>query len=272
VESANSLGTEDAVLMGEDGKLGALYLCNVHVGNLMDTRNAWPTRGQLHLDGFTFDHLGGFREGGMERDGGIDWWDKNWARLDPEYSPVPYSQLAAVLTASGYRDEANEIRYLGRNREREAAWQRREWCAWFFRTALCYVVGYGIGLHTFRVLYWVLGFSLAGAALLWSTVPAARTEHRGPIWCFGASLTRLLPVIEINKEFTEFFNDPDRKRFDVGANNTRATRILNVRLISWRSSFRTDELSSISFLRFISHRDYNSPYRLHPRVRIGHSP
>ena len=37
-------------------------------------------------------------------------------------------------------------------------------------------------------------------------------KQHGPIWCFGASLSRLLPVIEINKEFTEFFNDPKRKR------------------------------------------------------------
>ena len=41
-------------------------------------------------------------------------------------------------------------------------------------------------------------------------VPAVK-QH-GPIWCFGASLARLLPVIEINKEFTAFFDDPKRKR------------------------------------------------------------
>jgi hypothetical protein len=34
------------------------------------------------------------------------------------------------------------------------------------------------------------------------------------LWCFGASLSRLLPVIEINKEFTEFFNDPKRERLN----------------------------------------------------------
>jgi hypothetical protein len=28
----------------------------------------------------------------------------------------------------------------------------------------------------------------------------------------GASLGRLLPVIELNKEFTDFFNDPKRRR------------------------------------------------------------
>ena len=36
-------------------------------------------------------------------------------------------------------------------------------------------------------------------------------EKHGFVWCFGASLARLLPVIEINKEFTEFFNDPKRE-------------------------------------------------------------
>jgi hypothetical protein len=49
--------------------------------------------------------------------------------------------------------------------------------------------------------------SATGAVLLWWTVPAARYPHRGKIWCLGASLSRLLPVIEINKD-TDFFNDP----------------------------------------------------------------
>jgi hypothetical protein len=51
---------------------------------------------------------------------GMEWWD-NWARLDPEYSPAPYTQLAAAFTKLGDRDAASEIRYLGREREREEA-------------------------------------------------------------------------------------------------------------------------------------------------------
>jgi hypothetical protein len=73
------------------------------------------------------------------------WWD-NWARLDPEYSPAPYTQLG---------------------------------CS-----------------------------SLLGALYLRTRVNWVRDNYHGFAWCFGASLTRLLPVIEINKEFTEFFNDP----------------------------------------------------------------
>ncbi len=136
----------------------------------------------------------------------MEWWDKNWARRDPDYSPAPYAQLAAALTSAGDRDAANEIRYLGRVRERET----EKGLAYVWSGFLQYVAGFGIGTYTFRVLYWVIGISLAGAALLWMTVQPAK-QH-GPVWCFGASLSRLLPVTEINKEFTTFFDDPERKR------------------------------------------------------------
>jgi hypothetical protein len=146
------------------------------------------------------------------RERGLEWWDKNWAQLDSQYSPGPYTQLAGALTNSGDRQAANEIRYLGREAERADAWKKREWGAWFFRTALCYVAGYGVGLYTFRVVWWVLGLSLIFAFLLWWLSPAAREKPRGRVWCFGASLSRLLPGININEEFKDFFNDPNRER------------------------------------------------------------
>jgi uncharacterized protein YjbI with pentapeptide repeats len=200
---------------GRNGEQG-LTLRNTHVGNLMEKRDAWPIQGQLRLDGFSFGHLGGFMgETGAEmRKRGMDWWD-TWARLDPEYSLAPYAQLAAALTSAGDRDAANEIRYLGRARECEG--ENGLACVWC--SALQYGAGFGIGTYTFRVLGWVLVFSVAGAVLLWGTVPAARTWDKGPfkglLWCYGASLSRLLPVIEINKEFTEFFNDPGRERLNL---------------------------------------------------------
>jgi uncharacterized protein YjbI with pentapeptide repeats len=196
---------KSAVWTGNSGEPGVLTVHNTHIGNLMDAKDAWPSKGQLHLDGFSFNHLGGFagETGPVMRARGIEWWD-NWARLDPDYSPAPYAQLAAAL--AGDRDAANEMRYYGRVRERET----ETGLAYVWSGFLQWVAGYGIGTYTFRVLYWVIGISLAGAALLWKTVPAAK-QH-GPIWCFGASLSRLLPVIEINKEFTEFFNDPKRER------------------------------------------------------------
>jgi hypothetical protein len=169
---------------------------------------------------------------------GAGWWDEHWAKLNPQYSPSPYSQLAADFTALGDRDNANEIRYRAREREREVAWDDGKLGTWLFLTMLSWVAGYGIGLHTFRVVYWVLGFSLLGAALLWFTVPAAATEYknrpggpdrlRGMLWCFGASLDRLLPVIELH-EFKGIFDDPDKAGFKLWQKN--AFSILS--LLGW---------------------------------------
>jgi hypothetical protein len=102
---------KSAVWTGNTGEPGTLTLHNTHIGNLMDAQDAWPGQGQLHLDGFTFNHLGGPPRG-------MRWWD-SWARLDSDYSPAPYNQLATTLTSAGDRDAANDIRYYGRVRERE---------------------------------------------------------------------------------------------------------------------------------------------------------
>jgi uncharacterized protein YjbI with pentapeptide repeats len=191
----------------KDGNAGDLILRNTRVANLMDAEDAWPDKDHLHLDGFTFARLGGSEgdSGAEMRSRPMKWWD-GWARRDPVYSPAPYEQLAAAFAAVGDRDAAEEIRYLGRVRQRKT----EGWLPWIFSGFLQYAAGFGIGGYTFRVLYLVIGIAAVGAIYLWTCVQAAR-EH-GPTWCFGASLARLLPVIEINKEFTDFFDDPNRTR------------------------------------------------------------
>src|SRR5262249_25550452 len=71
-----------------ESKPGRLDLRNSRVTNLIDAKDPWPTKGFLHLDGFTFSHLGGFEpDSGMR--GGMVRWD-DWIRRDPKYSPAPY--------------------------------------------------------------------------------------------------------------------------------------------------------------------------------------
>jgi len=201
---------ESSLCKGNDCKPGTLNLRNVHIGSWMDARDDWPTQGQLHLEGLTFGRLDGIEgeTGPQMRDQEAKWWD-NWARRDPAYSPATYAQLAAAFTNSGDRDAADDIRYLHREREREMACKENRLGSCILQTALGSVAGFGVGSHTFKVIPWVLVFWLAGALLLWWTVPAAK--NRGVIWCSCASLAQLLPVITINKELTEFFNDPERK-------------------------------------------------------------
>jgi cytoskeletal protein CcmA (bactofilin family) len=189
------------------GQDGDLILVNTHVQYLMDSKDAWPNQEHLHLDGFTFDHLGSYdvASGSEVRNRDMQWWD-DLIRRDKFYSPTPYEQLALAFVATGDRGASDKIRYLGRVRQRESesGWR------WAFDGFLQYAAGFGIGNYTFRVLYWVIGFSIAGAAYLWMRVPDARSH--GLAWCVGAALDRLLPGNLINKEFADFFNDPERKR------------------------------------------------------------
>jgi uncharacterized protein YjbI with pentapeptide repeats len=194
-----------------DGQPGELTLLNTRVRTLIDSPRAWPVKGRLHLDGFTFSRIGGLRtwlEADVS-DRGAQWWD-DWVRRDARYSPTPYEQLAAAFIAAGDRNAADDIRFLGQVRQRETYVSWDQWQSWVLSGFLQYVAGFGIGEYTFRVLYWVVAISTLGAIYLWTSVPAARAH--GQAWCFGAAVNRLLPIIEINKEFSNFFDDPDRKR------------------------------------------------------------
>jgi uncharacterized protein YjbI with pentapeptide repeats len=186
------------------GEPGRLNLRNTTIANLADTKYAWPQEGYLQLDGFSFTRLDSLA--GDARARSMKEWDQ-WIRRDRDYSPTPYEKLTAALVAAGDRDAADEMRYLGRVRQHES---EKHWGSWISSGFLRYVAGFGIGHYTFVVLIWVIGITFLGGVYLWKCVPQA-SQH-GPIWCFGATLNRLLPVIEINKEFTEFFNDPYRQR------------------------------------------------------------
>jgi hypothetical protein len=75
-------------------------------------------------------------------------------------------------------------------------------------------IGYGIGLWPFLAVAWVAGFALIGMGiLLWRS--AAARGH-GWFWCFGASLSQILPIVSLNEEFKKFFDDPERARIKAG--------------------------------------------------------
>lgn len=67
----------------------------------------------------------------------------------------------------------------------------------------------GFGYYPQSAILWVAGFTVLGALVLRSS-PKARAK--GWPWCLGASLDHLLPIVELNKEFSDFFDDPARER------------------------------------------------------------
>jgi hypothetical protein len=170
----------------------------------------WPQ--QLDLQGFTYDRFGASDDiARFER----------WLARDPSFGRQPYQQLATVLRSMGESDKSDDVLLLARDRELSSRWAQgcgygagllllSENCwtaAGLF--ALKITIGYGLGKGLFLALLWVLFFALLGMlVLLFSR--AGRAEGRW--WCFGASLNRLLPIIELNEEFKDFFNDPQRVR------------------------------------------------------------
>ena len=181
-----------------------MILRNVLAGTFQDTSNTWPP--SMDLEGFHYDRIGGLGGTGTNdmRARSPEQWE-DWLARDTTFSTQPYTQLASVLFAAGHRDTAERIQYAGRERGRREAWARGDWIQWIWLTFLCFIAGYGIGLYTFRVLWWVLVLTLLGATTLWFSPDARR---RGVVWRFGASLHRLLPVVALNKEFEDFFDNP----------------------------------------------------------------
>jgi len=136
---------------------------------------------------------------------------------------------------------AADIRFFGRDRERSELlrgcnWLQKlglvdssgdsktcRWAPWVGLSALQFFVGYGIGDYSFRAVGWALVLALLGMVVLWFAPgvrgirPSLTAMRRGPrqkslLWCFGASLHQVLPLISISQEFSEFFNDPKRER------------------------------------------------------------
>ncbi|TPQ32363.1 hypothetical protein C2U70_21815 [Bradyrhizobium guangdongense] len=202
-------GNQDSVIWEDPySDSGDLVLRDTRVTNLVDARDAWPKTKHLHLDGFSFSHLGGFGASGSstnEEKRDSKWWDE-WAKRDPNYSTMPYEQLALAMSAAGDRGAADDMRFFNRRRQHET---EKSWWPWIGSGFVQYTTGYGIGDYTWRVLFCVAFISAIGATYLRLYVPNARSH--GLTWCVFATVSRLLPIIEINKEFTEFFEDPHRK-------------------------------------------------------------
>ncbi len=216
-------------------------LRNTRVGSLQDDVRAWDGA-ELSLQGFTYARLGGV--GGTSaqdmRFRGVDAW-RRWLERDPIYSPQPYTQLAAVLSAGGNGGDANDIRFAGRDRERTDKLRTCRWPAgddgsvragppcdvagWVGLSLMQATIGYGIGAYTFRALWWTLLLAIVGTVVL-LTAPGVRVPVRARrglarlggrrtkpvLWCFGASLNQILPVVTLSPEFAEFFNDPKGER------------------------------------------------------------
>jgi hypothetical protein len=182
----------------------SLALTNAEAGTLEDSISSWPAR--IDLEGFRYSRLRGVD------DRTVNQW-KNWLAKSTygkkRFNSQPYMHLAKVLTEDGLRDQGLALQFAAREGERHQAAVNGDWLHWAGLSALRWLSGYGIGLYTFIAVPWIVGSVVIGVLVL-RVSRAARTN--GLLWCIGASLERLLPIVELNKEFSDFFFDPQRER------------------------------------------------------------
>lgn len=168
------------------------------------TGKSWPDK--LVLQGFSYDVF--WSVDAVTKAKHLPCWYIGWLERDNSSYDQSFRQLASVLKAKGETDNAEEILYRSKDRELARATEDGSYFDVIGLYSLKYIIGYGIGSRIFIVIFWVFGFTIIGITVLLASQTARR---KGIIWCAGASLDHLLPIVELNKEFGDFFNDPTRK-------------------------------------------------------------
>jgi uncharacterized protein YjbI with pentapeptide repeats len=180
-----------------------LTLRNVTAGAIQDTHNAWPNI--LVLDGFTYGRLSGFtghetHNAMNQRD--VAWFIK-WLSKQGMYSSQPYEHLAKILREEGRQDDAKEILFAGKERERSMACRSknpkksdvcvRSKLPWLGLSISWALTGYGY--YPFKALIWAGVATVFGMLVLKCTGQAK--EHKMKYWGLSYSLAMLLPIIDL---------------------------------------------------------------------------
>ena len=178
-----------------------LTLKNAKVDVLQDTIESWPTKLELELEGFTFNHLAGSGLNGQEmpHQRGSDWFI-DWLKADETYSPQPYRQLAGVLRTAGLEEMANDILFASRERMRSESSPLEP--KWWILFVLKIFIGYGYGGRIFWALAWIAGFLVVGTCVL--LISKERDSHSillgRCVDCACYSLDMILPLIHLREQ------------------------------------------------------------------------
>src|SRR6202790_811611 len=175
-----------------DKPADVLLLRDVQVGTLQDLA-VYPVG--MDVSGLTYDRLASFYT--KNDDQVISEW-KDWIKKANHVGSQPYAQLEKIFAAGANHDRVLEIQFIAREAERFEARANGDWGRWAWLNVLRWLCGYGIGTYTFIVVPWVFCSVLLGVLVLRYAKPG---NVKSVGWRIGASLDRLLPIIELNKEF-----------------------------------------------------------------------
>lgn len=179
--------------------LQSLDLRGTRVRAIIDGGIPWPDH--LEVEGLTYQHLGGMGEhlGQDHMTSRPGSWFVALLAKQEKYSPQPYLQCAKVLREAGQPWKAAEVLFAGKERERKSSpWLRKAWLG-----LMRWSVGYGLGWR-FKVFPSILATPvLFIGALVCAASSDAHSVKHSLWWCLGLSLDRLLPVIQLSKDYSD---------------------------------------------------------------------
>ncbi|WP_154661656.1 hypothetical protein [Megalodesulfovibrio gigas] len=164
-------------------------------------QSGWPQAGRLTLTGLKYSLIPYFKSvSNMSTPSAASL--EYFLSLNSEFSPQPYLHLASLLRAYGHIAISTSILedYYSILIHNSLSDGNLLLSAWIL--LLKAVANNGQGIYAFRILLWILLFAAVGYRVLIQNLDK-RTKFRG--WYFFASLHKLLPVLSLGKEFSDFF-------------------------------------------------------------------
>jgi hypothetical protein len=129
----------------------ALNLSHASVGPIFDDQDSWPTRGNLHLDGFGYTRIGA---GPTDAKSRLRWLARQSAG---QFTPQPYQQLAKVLRETGDNPGWRRVLIALENSRRKHGKLN---LLWLWRWVLRLTIGYGY--RPWLALCWGVGIVMLG--------------------------------------------------------------------------------------------------------------
>ncbi|MER6128983.1 oxidoreductase [Streptomyces sp. NPDC001795] len=181
--------TPELRFLGERPERGKVTLSGARIVNLVDRWASWPSPGNLHMGGFTYENL--VPQDAFPLARRLEWV----AAATAEYNPEPYERLAAVLRGSGEDEDAREVLLAKQRRRRETL----PLAAKLWGYAQDWTVAYGYRPGRAAVWMAVLWAASAIAFSHASHPPVNKDAH--PPWNPSLfALDLLLPVIDLGQQ------------------------------------------------------------------------
>jgi hypothetical protein len=214
----------------------AIHLEDASVGSLEDDKTGWPSPGNLHLDGFTYDRISSdntnpddrlrwlrlqnppepgrlrrFLHGVLYGGHRLTWRQKDW----PDFRPQPYQQLSKALRELG--DNAGAKRVLVEMEDSRRKFGNLTFRPWVWRWILKGVIGYGY--RPGYALICALVVIAFGSGLFWYNTDLITPTDRAAYNAAPSYYQPFSPIVYSIDTFLPIINLGQKDRWTPNANH-----------------------------------------------------